>query len=203
VWSSNTMGHRVWGPRPQVLTTDEHDHPNEEPQRTATPHSWTDGGHRRPRSYVKVWFGSSYDLETHEIEGRADSFEVGAPLALVTQFETRIAPADLKLRLTRDGEVSYHDKVDVDGTDETTVYGFAGDAPPEPGTWTFDFTDTDGDVLATGEIEVVVSDSGPTSATASSTGRLTGGIRCSDQRGRGGGQHLRHRSRRLLWRNRG
>jgi hypothetical protein len=58
------------------------------------------------------------------------------------------------LRLSRHGMVAQHDRVEVEGTHESRYYGFAGTAPPELGTWTFEFTDRDGDVLATGEVEV-------------------------------------------------
>lgn len=110
----------------------------------------------------EVWFGSSYDLETYEIEGRTDSIETGVPFAFVTQFDIRIDPADLMLRLSRDGELVQHERVEVPGQNGSHLYGFAGTAPPEAGTWTFDFTDADEHVLATGDIEVT-----STSASAS------------------------------------
>ena len=87
-------------------------------------------GERLDRAPVgEVWFGSSYDLETFEIEGRTDSVQLGAPLALVTQLETSIAPEDLMLRLSRGGAVVQHDAADVEGTHESRLYGFAGTAP--------------------------------------------------------------------------
>ena len=112
-------------------------------------------GERLERAPVgEVWFGSSYDLETFEIDGRTDSVEEGAPLAFVTQLATGRAPRDLLLRLSHEIMVVQHERVEVEGTTESRFYGFAGTAPPELGTWTFDFTDRDGNILATGKVEV-------------------------------------------------
>lgn len=105
----------------------------------------------------EVWFGSSYDPDTYEVRGRTDSVEVGDLLAFVTHLESEIASDELMLRLSHDGDVLQHDRVDVPGNEGSRRYGFDGPAPPEPGKWTFDFTDIDGNVLATGEIEVIAS----------------------------------------------
>ena len=102
----------------------------------------------------EVWFGSSYDLETYEVRGRTDSVREDEHLAFVTQLESNVASDELMLRLSHAGEVVQQSVVDVPGNELSRLYGFEGPAPPRLGTWTFEFTDADGKVLSTGEIEV-------------------------------------------------
>lgn len=101
----------------------------------------------------EVWFGSAYDPDTHAIRERTDSLAVGAPMALVTQLGDPIPAAQLMLRLSLDGEVFQHDPVQARG--EGSLWGFGPTTTPDsPGTLTADFTDLDGRVLATGEVEI-------------------------------------------------
>lgn len=99
----------------------------------------------------EVWFGSSFDASTFEIRGRTRSVGTNEAFALVAQLPRSMRADGLAMRLSLDGELVGNEAVNATGEGE--LWGFSAGPLFAPGTWTYEFTDIGGNVLASGEIE--------------------------------------------------
>jgi hypothetical protein len=98
-----------------------------------------------------MWFGTTFDASTLEIEGQTSSFATGASFAWVAHLPRSISSGDANLRITVDNQTlttipfTLSGSGDVVGSTYTAVFA---------GSWTMAVVDVGGNVLAPGSFTV-------------------------------------------------
>jgi hypothetical protein len=110
-----------------------------------------DGGATTPPAGV-IWFGDSYDSTTFVLRERWTSTTAGRPMAEVAHLTSPVAAGEATLHISLGGSVIANQPLNGLASPGNLI-GLSF-TPPEPGSYTFTITGSDGATLASGTISV-------------------------------------------------
>jgi len=102
-------------------------------------------------SVGSMWFGTTFDASTLEIQGRTSTFATGSSFAWVAHLPRSISSGDASLRITVDGQTiatipfQLSGSGDVVGSTYTAVFA---------GSWSMALVDVGGNIMASGSFTV-------------------------------------------------
>jgi hypothetical protein len=99
----------------------------------------------------QIWFGQSYDPQTFEIKDRISGGKVHELFVVVGQLPAVIDMSTARLRISLDGRTEVDDPMGLTGEGDVYALNYT---PPIRGVYRFELTAGDGDVLASGAIQV-------------------------------------------------
>lgn len=98
----------------------------------------------------EVWFGSSFDTDTFEIQDRFTTVDAHQSFSMVAHFPEQVDAAEFSIRVYWKGELVNTTPSNASGSGD--LWGYSPGPLIERGVWRYEFIDIGGNILASGEI---------------------------------------------------